>query len=41
MLDRAWGLSPHSRLSCQVNVGTAPLVVELPRYTINHAREEA
>lgn len=41
MLDRAWGLSPQSRLSCQVHLGSAPLVVELPRYTINHAREEA
>jgi len=41
MLDRAWGLSPQSRLSCQVRIGAAPLVVELPRYTINHAREEA
>ncbi|MDR0701035.1 MAG: ISC system 2Fe-2S type ferredoxin [Azoarcus sp.] len=40
LLDRAWGLTPCSRLSCQVVVGDAPLVVEIPRYTINLAREE-
>jgi 2Fe-2S ferredoxin len=40
MLDRAWGLTPRSRLSCQVIIGTTPLTVEIPRYTINLAREE-
>jgi len=40
MLDRAWGLTPRSRLSCQVQVGSEPLQIELPKYTINHAREE-
>ncbi|MDR0717477.1 MAG: ISC system 2Fe-2S type ferredoxin [Azoarcus sp.] len=40
LLDRAWGLAPQSRLSCQVTVGAAPLTVEIPRYTINLAREE-
>jgi ferredoxin, 2Fe-2S len=40
MLDKAWGLTALSRLSCQVHVGQADLVVEIPRYTINHAREE-
>ncbi|MDR1662094.1 MAG: ISC system 2Fe-2S type ferredoxin [Azoarcus sp.] len=40
LLDRAWGLTPRSRLSCQVAVGEVPLVVEIPRYTINLAREE-
>ncbi|MDR1063357.1 MAG: ISC system 2Fe-2S type ferredoxin [Azoarcus sp.] len=40
LLDRAWGLTPRSRLSCQVAVGDVPLVVEIPRYTINLAREE-
>jgi 2Fe-2S ferredoxin len=40
MLDRAWGLSSQSRLSCQVQVGARDLVVEIPRYTINHARED-
>jgi len=40
MLDKAWGLTPTSRLSCQVVVRSADLVVEIPKYTINHAREE-
>jgi len=40
MLDRAWGLEPASRLSCQAIVGTADLVVEIPKYTINHAAEK-
>ena len=39
LLDKAWGLEPQSRLSCQVQVGDTPLVVEIPRYTINMARE--
>lgn len=39
LLDMAWGLTPLSRLSCQVKVGEKDLVVELPKYTKNHARE--
>lgn len=39
LLDKAWGLEPNSRLSCQAVVQEAPLVVEIPRYTINMARE--
>ena len=39
-LDKAWGLEPESRLSCQAVVGAEPLVVEIPRYTINHASEK-
>ncbi|ATE59972.1 ISC system 2Fe-2S type ferredoxin [Thauera sinica] len=39
LLDKAWGLEPQSRLSCQVVVGDTPLVIEIPRYTINMARE--
>jgi ferredoxin, 2Fe-2S len=39
LLDMAWGLTPQSRLSCQVKVADKDLVVELPKYTINHARE--
>ena len=35
----AWGLEANSRLSCQALVGTEDLVVEIPKYTINHARE--
>lgn len=39
MLDRAWGLSRQSRLSCQVMIGPTPLTIEIPRYSINHAKE--
>lgn len=39
MLDKAWGLEPESRLSCQALVGEEDLVVELPRYTINQVSE--
>ena len=39
LLDRAWGLEPDSRLSCQAVVGAEDLVVELPRYTINQVSE--
>jgi len=39
MLDKAWGLEPNSRLSCQAEVAATPLVVEIPRYSINMARE--
>jgi len=38
-LDRAWGLEPTSRLSCQALVTEADLTVEIPRYSINHAKE--
>jgi 2Fe-2S ferredoxin len=38
-LDEAWGLTPISRLACQVKVGMIPLTIELPRYSLNHARE--
>jgi len=39
LLDKAWGLQPTSRLSCQAIVGATPLVVEIPKYTINMAKE--
>jgi 2Fe-2S ferredoxin len=39
LLDKAWGLEPTSRLSCQAMVGAIPLVVEIPKYTINMAKE--
>ena len=39
LLDRAWGLEAESRLSCQVIVGKEDLEIEIPKYTINHARE--
>ena len=38
-LDKAWGLEPQSRLSCQAVVAQENLVIEIPRYSINHARE--
>jgi len=38
-LDKAWGVEPESRLSCQAIVADEDLVVEIPKYTINHARE--
>lgn len=39
LLDQAWGLEADSRLSCQARVADTDLVVEIPKYTINHARE--
>ena len=39
LLDKAWGLEAQSRLSCQAIVADEDLVVEIPRYTINHASE--
>jgi 2Fe-2S ferredoxin len=39
LLDRAWGLTPVSRLSCQAIVDSDKLVVEIPRYTIIYAME--
>lgn len=39
LLDRAWGLEPNSRLSCQAIVGRTDLTIEIPKYSINHAKE--
>ena len=39
MLDKAWGLTPQSRLSCQAVVQDQDLTIELPKYTINLAKE--
>ncbi|WP_227814373.1 ISC system 2Fe-2S type ferredoxin [Nitrogeniibacter aestuarii] len=39
LLDKAWGLEPNSRLSCQAVVTEEPLVVEIPKYTINMVSE--
>ncbi|OGA16591.1 MAG: ferredoxin, 2Fe-2S type, ISC system [Betaproteobacteria bacterium RIFCSPLOWO2_12_FULL_63_13] len=39
MLDKAWGLEPTSRLSCQAKVTDADLVIEIPKYTINMVSE--
>ena len=38
-LDKAWGLDPDSRLSCQAKVAQKDLVVEIPKYTINMVSE--
>lgn len=39
LLDKAWGLEPDSRLSCQVQVADENLVIEIPKYTINQVSE--
>ncbi len=39
LLDRAWGLEPQSRLSCYAILAQQDLVVEIPKYSINHAKE--
>jgi 2Fe-2S ferredoxin len=39
LLDKAWGLEFTSRLSCQAKVGGTPLVLEIPKYTINQVSE--
>ena len=40
LLDRAWGLEPLSRLSCQAILSQVDVTVEIPKYTINHAKEK-
>ena len=39
LLDRAWGLTSRSRLSCQAKLGQKDVVVEIPRYSINQVKE--
>jgi len=39
LLDRAWGLEPMSRLSCQAVMPESDLVIEIPKYTINMVSE--
>lgn len=39
MLDKAWGLTPESRLGCQAVVAAQDLVVEIPKYTVNMVSE--
>ena len=39
LLDKAWGLDPDSRLSCQAAVAEQDLVIEIPKYTINMVSE--
>ena len=38
-LDKAWGLSAKSRLSCQAIIDNKDLIVEIPKYTINQVSE--
>ncbi|MBE8189721.1 MAG: ISC system 2Fe-2S type ferredoxin [Candidatus Thioglobus sp.] len=39
LLDKAWGLDPDSRLSCQAILADKDLVIEIPKYTINQVSE--
>ncbi len=39
LLDRAWGLEPQSRLSCQAILAQADVTIEIPKYSINQAKE--
>ena len=40
LLDRAWGLEPTSRLSCQAILSNKVVTIEIPKYSINHAKEQ-
>jgi 2Fe-2S ferredoxin len=40
LLDRAWGLEPTSRLSCQAIMAREDVTIEIPKYSINHAKEQ-
>lgn len=40
LLDRAWGLAPTSRLSCQAILSDRDVTIEIPKYSINHAKEK-
>lgn len=39
LLDKAWGLTPTSRLGCQALMNGHDLEVEIPKYTINQVSE--
>ncbi|MBA2689853.1 MAG: ISC system 2Fe-2S type ferredoxin [Burkholderiales bacterium] len=39
LLDKAWGLEPQSRLSCQAIVQNTDLIIDIPKYTINMVKE--
>ena len=39
LLDKAWGLQPNSRLSCQAYPVDKLIVIEIPKYTINQVSE--
>jgi 2Fe-2S ferredoxin len=40
LLDKAWGLEAQSRLSCQAILSQKNVVIQIPKYTINHAKEK-
>ena len=40
LLDRAWGLEPTSRLSCQAILSSQDVTIEIPKYSINYAKEK-
>ena len=40
LLDRAWGLEPTSRLSCQAILARQDVTIDIPKYSINHAKEK-
>jgi 2Fe-2S ferredoxin len=40
MLDRAWGLEADSRLACQAILARDDVTIEIPKYSINHAKEK-
>jgi len=39
LLDKAWGLELTSRLSCQARMKDKPIVIEIPKYTLNQVSE--
>ena len=39
LLDKAWGLELTSRLSCQARMKDKPVVIEIPKYTLNQVSE--
>jgi ferredoxin, 2Fe-2S len=39
MLDKAWGLQPQSRLSCQAFIDGEDLTIEIPKYSRNFVKE--
>ncbi|QCI24094.1 ISC system 2Fe-2S type ferredoxin [Buchnera aphidicola (Macrosiphoniella sanborni)] len=40
ILDKAWGLQPESRLSCQAIIGKMNIEVEIPLYNLNYNANE-
>ena len=40
LLDRAWGLEANSRMSCQAILAQQDLTIEIPKYSINYAKEK-